>query len=73
MVASLSPPGYHAPVTELATPPRVIDPAAPVYNARLVRREDMTESLAYFWVKFDGEPTPSIAEAEDVQAIRGLK
>jgi ferredoxin/flavodoxin---NADP+ reductase len=40
------------------TPPRVIDPAAPVYNARLVRREDMTDSLAYFRVRFDGEPTP---------------
>ena len=25
---------------------------------RLVRREDETESLAYFWVRFDGEPTP---------------
>ena len=24
----------------------------------LVRREDETESLAYFWVRFDGEPTP---------------
>ena len=58
MVASHSPPGYHAPMTELVTPPRVIDPASPVYNARLVRREDMTESLAYFWVRFDGEPTP---------------
>jgi ferredoxin--NADP+ reductase len=53
-----STPGYHAPVTELVTPPRVIDPAAPVYNARLVRREDETDSLAYFWVRFDGEPTP---------------
>ena len=31
---------------------------APQYNARLVRREDETDSLAYFWVKFDGEPTP---------------
>ena len=30
----------------------------PQYNARLVRREDETESLAYFWVRFDGEPTP---------------
>jgi ferredoxin/flavodoxin---NADP+ reductase len=38
--------------------PRAIDPAAPVYNARLVRREDMTESLASFWVRFDGDPTP---------------
>ncbi|HEX5824595.1 MAG TPA: FAD-binding oxidoreductase [Candidatus Limnocylindrales bacterium] len=35
-----------------------IDPAAPVYNAKLVRREDATESLASFWVRFDGEPTP---------------
>jgi ferredoxin-NADP reductase len=35
-----------------------IDPAAPVYNARLVRREDATESLASFWVRFDGDPTP---------------
>lgn len=28
------------------------------YNATLVRRETQHESLAYFWVKFDGEPTP---------------
>ena len=28
------------------------------YNARLVRRVDETEDLAYFWVRFDGEPTP---------------
>jgi ferredoxin--NADP+ reductase len=46
-------------MTELATPqPRVIDPAAPVYNAHLVRREELNDSLAYFWVRFDGEPTP---------------
>ncbi|MDQ2964463.1 MAG: FAD-binding oxidoreductase, partial [Chloroflexota bacterium] len=31
---------------------------APQYNARLVRREDETDSLAYVWVKFDSEPTP---------------
>ncbi len=37
---------------------RVIDPAAPAYNARLVRREDETDSLAYFWVRFDNEATP---------------
>jgi ferredoxin--NADP+ reductase len=37
---------------------RVIDPAAPVYNARLVRREDETDSLAYVWVRFDGDATP---------------
>ena len=35
-----------------------IDPAAPQYNASLVRREDETDSLAYFWVRFDGDPTP---------------
>jgi ferredoxin/flavodoxin---NADP+ reductase len=28
------------------------------YNASLIRREDAHESLATFWVKFDGEPTP---------------
>jgi len=45
-------------VTELATDSRVIDPDAPQYNATLVRREDQHESLAYFVVRFDGEPTP---------------
>ncbi len=28
------------------------------YNASLNRREDAHESLATFWVKFDGDPTP---------------
>jgi ferredoxin-NADP reductase len=41
-----------------AAPALGIDPAAPQYNARLVRREDATDSLASFWVRFDGEPTP---------------
>jgi ferredoxin-NADP reductase len=45
-------------MTDLAADPRVVDAEAPQYNARLVRREDMTESLAYFWVRFDGDPTP---------------
>jgi ferredoxin-NADP reductase len=31
------------------------------YNASLVRREDATESLSTFWVRFDGEPTPFTA------------
>ena len=35
---------------------RVIDPAAPIYNATLVRREDETSDLAYFWVRFTGDP-----------------
>src|SRR4029078_1511580 len=26
------------------------------YNASLIRRVDQHEDLAYFWVKFDGEP-----------------
>jgi len=45
-------------MTDLAADPRAIDADSPVYNARLVRREDETDSLAYFWVRFDGDPTP---------------
>jgi ferredoxin/flavodoxin---NADP+ reductase len=37
---------------------RVIEPEAEPYNATLVRREDLTDDLAYFWVRFDGEATP---------------
>jgi ferredoxin-NADP reductase len=44
-------------LTETARLP-VVDPAAPQYNASLVRRVDETPSLAYFWVRFDGDPTP---------------
>ena len=39
-------------------PPRVIEREHEVYNASLVKRVDETESLSYFWVRFDGEPTP---------------
>ena len=35
-----------------------IVPDAPVYNATLIKRVDEADSLAYFWVRFDGEPTP---------------
>lgn len=45
-------------MTEVAMDARLIDSAAPQYNASLIQREDMTESLAYFWVRFDGDPTP---------------
>ncbi|HEY0442638.1 MAG TPA: FAD-binding oxidoreductase [Candidatus Limnocylindrales bacterium] len=48
-------------MTDLATDERVIDPAAPQYNATLVRREDQHESLARFWVRFDGDPTPFVS------------
>ena len=37
---------------------RVIDPAAEQYNATLIRRVDENDSLAYFWIRFDGDPTP---------------
>ena len=35
-----------------------IEAEAPQYNAELVRREDQHESLARFWVRFDGPATP---------------
>jgi FAD-dependent oxidoreductase family protein len=38
--------------------PRVIDPAAPQYNATLVRRVDQHDSLAHFWVRFDANRKP---------------
>jgi ferredoxin/flavodoxin---NADP+ reductase len=48
-----------APTAALEAPaPAPILPDSPVYNASLIRRVDETESLAYFWVRFDGEPTP---------------
>jgi len=39
----------------------VIDPAATQYNASLVHRVDQHGTLAYFLVRFDGEPTPFVA------------
>jgi ferredoxin/flavodoxin---NADP+ reductase len=45
-------------MTDLLTDTRVMEADAEQYNASLVRREDESESLAYFWVRFDGEPTP---------------
>lgn len=54
-------------MTETAATPAVSGDAAPSgvvapdderYNATLIQRVDQHESLAYFWVKFDGEPTP---------------
>jgi ferredoxin--NADP+ reductase len=37
---------------------RVIEPEADVYNATLVKRVDLTDDLAYFWVRMDGPGTP---------------
>jgi len=45
-------------MTEIASPERAIDPAAPQYNASLIARVDETESLGYFTVKFDRDATP---------------
>ena len=45
-------------MTDLLTDTRVMEADAEQYNASLVRREDESESLAYFWVRFDGDPTP---------------
>ncbi len=47
-------------MTEPIAPPApgVIEPEDERYNASLIKRIDQHESLAYFWVKFDGEPTP---------------
>ena len=39
-------------------PTGVIAPEDERYNATLIDRVDQHESLAYFWVKFDAEPTP---------------
>ena len=41
-----------------AAPSGVIATEDERYNASLIRREDQHESLGYFWVKFDGDPTP---------------
>jgi ferredoxin-NADP reductase len=45
-------------MTEQLLDERQIHPAAEQYNARLVRRIDQTDDLAYFWVKYYGEPVP---------------
>ncbi len=41
---------------DLSDDTRDIDDEAETYNARLVRRVDQTDDLAYFWVKLEGEP-----------------
>lgn len=49
-------------MTDLAiTPPadeRVIQTDDERYNATLVRRVDLADDLAYFWVRYDDEPVP---------------
>ena len=46
-------------MTDVVVPGVEAPPIAPdsrFYNARLTRRVDLTESLAFFWVTFDGDP-----------------
>jgi len=53
--------GYHGPMTAERTDEadtRVIEAQDERYNATLVARQDQHASLAYFWVRFDGDPTP---------------
>jgi ferredoxin-NADP reductase len=57
-VTSADPWSASSTMTDLIAPVPGIDPDAPQYNARLMRREDETDSLSYFWVRFDGDPTP---------------
>src|SRR5439155_544137 len=51
-------PGTIAAMTELGIDSRAIERDAPQYNATLVRRDDQHDSLGYFWVRFDADPTP---------------
>lgn len=45
-------------MTSQAEDQRVIEEQAEAYNATLVRRVNLTDDLASFWVKMDGEATP---------------
>jgi len=49
-------PVYTCRVTILDQDEREISLESDTYNARLVRRVDETDDLAYFWVKYDGDP-----------------
>ena len=42
-------------MTEVAIDDRPIAAESVHYSSRLVRREDLTDSLAFFWVKADGD------------------
>ena len=42
--------------TDVGLEERPIEPESVHYNAHVSRREDLTESLAFIWVKCDGEP-----------------
>jgi ferredoxin/flavodoxin---NADP+ reductase len=43
-------------MTDVATDERPIAPESGRYNAHVSKRVDLTESLAFFWVRFDDDP-----------------
>jgi ferredoxin/flavodoxin---NADP+ reductase len=43
-------------MTDVVVDSRPIATESQFYNATLTRREDLTDSLGIFWVRFDGEP-----------------
>jgi ferredoxin-NADP reductase len=45
-------------MTDVATAERPIAGESRFYNARITRRVDLTESLAFIWVAFDGDTVP---------------
>ena len=45
-------------MTDVATADRPIASESRFYNARVTRRVDLTESLAFIWVSFDGDIVP---------------
>jgi ferredoxin--NADP+ reductase len=45
-------------MADLAIEERPIAESSPHYSATLARRVDLTESLAFMWVRSDGEPIP---------------
>jgi len=47
-----------APGVQAGEAPGIIAADDERYNATLIRRVDQHDSLAYFWVRFDEEPTP---------------
>lgn len=43
-------------MTDVAVDERPIAPESAHYNAHVTKRIDLTESLAFFWVSYDGDP-----------------
>ena len=63
VAADRAPPPARRSRCRAGTPPGIIATDDERYNATLIQRVDQHESLAYFWVRFDEEPTPVRARA----------